>query len=149
MANKSNNQSAGVAQEVASTTPITKVNLNGNNQPQPSTPPAYVIANLLRCGDRLCEVLQRFSATDYMLQLQAMDCDLKEVLHAIDAGGGIERDPAENPAEVLAYLREAYTITPYRMFERANLLRCMGDMICAVEEFAYHIEHYRKVGMTK
>ena len=68
-----------------------------------------------------------------MAQLQAMDFDYKNLLHAIDAGGGIERDPEENPAEVLAELRSNYTPTPRDMAERANLLRCMGDLLREVE----------------
>lgn len=147
MANKSNIQGAEVAQAMASTTSTTD-NLNGNKpiQPQPITPPSYVIADLLRYGDRLFEVLDRFSATDYLAQLQTMDFEYKDVLHAIDAGGGIERDHAEDPAQVLAYLREAYTLTPRRMVERANLLRCMADMLCTVEELVQCIEYYRKTG---
>lgn len=147
MANKSNNQSAEVAQAMASTTSTTD-SLNGNQstQPQPITPPSYVIADLLRYGARLYEVLDRFSATDYLAQLQTMDFEYKDVLHAIDAGGGIERDHAEDPVQVLAYLREAYTLTPRRMVERANLLRCMADMLCTVEELVQCIEYYRKTG---
>lgn len=150
MANKSNIQGAEVAQAMASTTSTTD-NLNGNKpiQPQPITPPSYVIADLLRYGDRLCEVLDRFSATDYLARLQKMDFEYKEVLHAIDAGGGIERNHAEDPAEVLAYLREAYKCTPRRELDRANLLRCMADMICTVEELVQCIEYYRKMGKIK
>ena len=77
----------------------------------------------------------RFSAIDYLTQLQKMDFDYKQVLHDIDSGCRIEREPNENPAEVLSVLRECYRFTPKEEAERANLLRCMGDLLRVVDSF--------------
>ena len=149
MANKSNIQGAEVAQAMASTTSTTD-NLNDNKptQPQPSSNalprgsqlPHSTEIYLMNCGRRLCEILRRFSAVDYLAQLQTMDYEYKDLLHAIDAGGGIERDPAEDPAEVLATIRAWHTPTLRSMAERAYLLRSLGDMICIVDEIVVALE---------
>ncbi|MBR4995817.1 MAG: hypothetical protein IKY82_07120 [Alistipes sp.] len=88
----------------------------------------------------MAEILMRFSATDYLAQLQKMDFDYKQVLHDIDAGGCIEREQNENPAEVLESLRLTYRPTPREDADRANLLRCMGDLLREVEAFVYQLE---------
>lgn len=139
MKNTTNNQSVEVAQAMASTTSTTD-NLND----QRNTLHHYALSSLFTHGERLTEILQRFSATDYLAQLQEMDFEYKDVLHAIDAGGGVERDPNENPAEVLALLRECYTPTPRMIADRANLLRCMGDLLREVEGLVGVFDHVRR-----
>ena len=94
--------------------------------------------------EQIAEILNRFSATDYLAQLQEMDFDYKDLLHAIDAGGLLERDPNENPAEVLADLRTNYTPTPRKLAERANLLRCMGDLLREVESLVRQLSRCHK-----
>lgn len=85
-------------------------------------------------------MLRRFSAVDYLTQLLAMDYEYKDLLHAIDAGGHLEREADEDPAEVLADLRANYTPTPRQLAERAYILRCMGDIICIVDEIVGALE---------
>lgn len=149
MANKSNIQGAEVAQAMASTTSTTN-HINGNKptQPQPSSNtqpqgsqlPRSTEIYLMNCGRRLCEILRRFSAVDYLAQLQAMDYEYKDLLHAIDAGGHLEREADEDPAEVLATIRAWHTPTLRSMAERAYLLRSLGDMICIVDEIVGALE---------
>ena len=129
MENKINTQTASNEQKIS----INKPTANLNTRPQPRQLSQCAQAAVISHGSNLIEILWRFSAADYMAQLQAMDFDYKNLLHAIDAGGGIERDPDENPAEVLAELRSSYTPTPHDNAERANLLRCMGDLLREVE----------------
>ena len=128
MKNQTNTQTASNEQKIA-----INDTTNLNTRPKPRQLSQYAQAAVISHGANLIEILWRFSAADYMAQLQAMDFDYKNLLHAIDAGGGIERDPEENPAEVLAELRSNYTPTPRDMAERANLLRCMGDLLREVE----------------
>lgn len=143
MANKTNNN-AEATHTIAST--IQQATPSTSNLERLTLPPA-IVAAVRYHGERLCEILLRFSATDYLAQLQAMDFDYKNLLHAIDAGGEIERNPEENPAEVLAELRNHYTPTPRQVAERANLLRCMGDMLCEVEELTRALKIERKGGV--
>lgn len=110
-------------------TPSTTANLNTHHRPLSSGAEAAVRIY----GEQLIDILGRFSAADYMAQLLAMDWEYKELLHAIDAGGLLEREADEDPAEVLADLRRCYTPTPRQLAERANLLRCMGDLLREVE----------------
>ena len=119
------NQGAEVAQVVASTTPTIKS--NAHTLPLPP----YLMSHI----EQITEIISRFGATEYLARLQEMDFEYKELLYAIDAGGLLERDPAEDPAEVLADLRINYTPTPRQLAERANLLRCMGDLLSEVEAF--------------
>ena len=157
MANKSNIQGAEVAQAMASTTSTTN-HINGNKptQPQPSSNaqpqlssntlprgsqlPRSTEIYLMNCGRRLCEILRRFSAVDYLAQLQAMDYEYKDLLHAIDAGGHLEREADEDPAEVLATIRAWHTPTLRSIAERAYLLRSLGDMICIIDEIVGALE---------
>lgn len=147
MANKTNfgteatNITASTIQQATAST----VNLNdGERTSTPNierqTLPPSVVAAVRFHGERLSEILFRFSATDYLSQLQAMDFEYKELLHAIDAGGHLERNPQENPAEVLAELRNNYTPTPRQVAERANLLRCIGDILREVEGLTRALE---------
>lgn len=129
MKNQTSTQIASNEQKIT----INDTTTNLNARPQPRQLSQCAQAAVITHGANLIEILWRFSAADYMAQLQAMGFDYKNLLHAIDAGGGIERDPEENPAEVLAELRSNYTPTPRDMAERANLLRCMGDLLREVE----------------
>lgn len=163
MENKAN---AEVEQAMVSTTSTT-TNLNGNQPPQPQHPsnvqpqpssdaqpqpssdahlrssklPRSAEIDLMNCGRRLCEMLRRFSAVDYLTQLLAMDYEYKDLLHAIDAGGHLEREADEDPAEVLADLRANYTPTPRQLAERAYILRCMGDLLREVEGLVNGIQN--------
>ena len=99
------------------------------------TLPRYAVSAVRSHYKDMEEILMRFSAIDYLTQLQKMDFDYKQVLHDIDSGCCIEREPNENPAEVLSVLRECYRFTPKEEAERANLLRCMGDLLRVVDSF--------------
>ena len=106
-----------------------------------STLPHYAVCAVRSHYEDMAEILMRFSAIDYLTQLQKMDFDYKQVLHDIDSGCRIEREPNENPAEVLAVLRECYRITPKEEADRANLLRCMGDLLQAVDSFVRQLKN--------
>lgn len=154
MANKTNlgteamNITASTIQQATAST----VNLNDGERIsahniKSQTLSSAVMAAVRSHGERLSEILFRFSATDYLAQLQAMDFEYKELLHAIDSGRCLERNPEENPAEVLAELRNNYTPTPRQVAERANLLRCIGEILCEVEGLTRVLEIERKRGL--
>lgn len=151
MANKTTNLGAEVAQATASKinlTTSTTPDLNGNTQGNTRRPalPQYVVGAMQIHGGQLVELLNRFSATDYLSQLQTMDFDYYDLLHAIDAGGGLDRDPDEDPAEILQMLRTCYAPTPRRLAERANLLRCMGEILREVEDLVNALKNAQKEG---
>lgn len=107
--------------------------------------PHYAVCAVRSHYEDMAEILMRFSAIDYLTQLQKMDFDYKQVLHDIDSGCRIEREPNENPAEVLAVLRECYRITPKDEADRANLLRCMGDLLQAVDSFVRRLSNCAEI----
>ena len=118
-----------------------------SNFPILNTPtlPHYAVCAVRSHYKDMAEILMRFSAIDYLTQLQKMDFDYKQVLHDIDSGCHIERKQNENPAEVLAVLRECYRITPKEEAERANLLRCMGDLLQVVDSFIRQLKNCAEI----
>ena len=109
------------------------------------TLPRYAVCAVRSHYKDMAEILMRFSAIDYLTQLQKMDFDYKQVLHDIDSGCRIEREPNENPAEVLSVLRECYRFTPKEEAERANLLRCMGDLLQVVDSFVRQLHNCAEI----
>ena len=107
--------------------------------------PHYAVCAVRSHYKDMAEILMRFSAIDYLTQLQKMDFDYKQVLHDIDSGCRIEREPNENPAEVLSVLRECYRFTPKEEAERANLLRCMGDLLQVVDSFVRQLHNCAEI----
>lgn len=133
MANKTNigteatNITASTIQQATAST----VNLNDGertstpNIERQSLPPSVVAAVRFH-GERLSEILFRFSATDYLSQLQAMDFEYKELLHAIDAGGHLERNPPRKPRRGIGRASQqlhSYTSTSSREGESVALYR--------------------------
>lgn len=131
MENKTKTQSAEVAQ--ASTAQTTSTIQIGKLSPENS----LRLLNWLQFhGKTLADIIFQDSALGFFNRLQESETEYYNLIYHIDTGAFSERQPNENPAEVLKDLRENSVPIPRRMAERAYLLRTMGELLEAIEPLA-------------